>query len=232
MNQYYLENFETPSLTGDEMMHCVHVMRHRLNDVIRVFDGKGKVGKAAIRNYTRKSVELEILEVDVPLRNYKFCLSFCLLKQKERNEWIIEKGTELGVTVFYPLISERTIRDKVDYERMRSLAIAAAKQSQNDFAPVVHKFIYTWELNCLKDKYESKVFGFCEEHEKKVPISQGINGKSILVVIGPEGDFTTKEADDMVALDFVPVSLGKTRLRAETASIMAASVVKNHIDHA
>ncbi len=231
MNQYYLENFDNPALSDEETIHC-HLLRETVDGIIRVFDGKGKVGKAKIIRFNKKNVELEILETECRYRDYEFGLAFCLLKQKERFEWIIEKGTELGVTQFFPLISERTLRDKVDYKRVFSIALSAAKQSQLDFVPVIHKYIFTWELKCINDDFKTKLFGYCEEHEKKIPFSNGLRGRNILVLTGPEGDFTSKEAENMMELGFIPVSLGKTRLRAETAAIMAASLVKNHLDYA
>jgi 16S rRNA (uracil1498-N3)-methyltransferase len=207
--------------------HIVQVLRMQKGEQLQLTDGKGNLFTAAITDDNRKKCGVTILTTikqQLPATNVSIGIS--LIKNNSRFEWFLEKATEIGITEIIPLICERTEKSAFKFERLNGILISAMLQSQQSWLPVLQepqkftKFI-------SKAKQEQKFIAHCidENNKKKLP-SQLINKlTSKLILIGPEGDFTKEEIENALKYDFIPVSLGNTRLRTETAGIAAAVIL-------
>ena len=209
-------------LPEEEAHHAVHVLRLSAGSIIGLLDGKGSYAEAELVEVTKKKCTVRILrkETDSPERNARIHLAVAPTKQMERFEWFLEKATEIGVDRITPLLTHRTERDKLRRDRIEKVLVGAMKQSQRRWLPQLD------ELTKLKDLDASNVlqkfFGWCEgEHVDLTSVYDPM--KDALMVIGPEGDLTPEEAEMLMAQGFQAVSLGKARLRTETAAIAACT---------
>ena len=152
-------------------------------------------------------------------------------KLNDRFEWFLEKATEIGIDEITPIICENSERKFIKNERLEKILISAMKQSLKYQLPRLNKAIKFTEL-VNKNKDTCKFIAHCEDSEKKSLKSQIGNSYAITILIGPEGDFSTKEINHALEHNFIPLSLGKSRLRTETAGIVACnsiSLLKNEI---
>ena len=151
----------------------------------------------------------------------KTTIAVSLLKNASRFEWFLEKATEVGVTEIIPLICSRTEHTRFRFERMQQILISAMLQSQQSWLPVLHEPI---KLQALFEEHlaTQKFIAHCEE-DNKTPIHSISLSESVLMLIGPEGDFTPEEIRLAIHHAYQPVSLGNTRLRTETAAIVAST---------
>jgi 16S rRNA (uracil1498-N3)-methyltransferase len=176
-----------------------------------------------------KRCELRIVsrKTEVSPRNYHLHIAVAPTKNIERIEWFVEKAVEIGIDEISFLDCEHSERTVVKMERMEKVAVAAMKQSQQSRVPVIHAMKPFAEF-IAESKSGIQLIAHCEEGAKN-PVQKAIaGGKSILVLIGPEGDFSAEEIKLAIERGFVPTSLGETRLRTETAAlytVMAAAIV-------
>jgi 16S rRNA (uracil1498-N3)-methyltransferase len=158
-----------------------------------------------------------------PRPQRKTCVAISLLKNGNRFEWFLEKATELGIQQIVPLLCERTNRQHFRFERMQSLLVSAMLQSQQSWLP---EFQEPVRFNRFVQEFEAgqKFIAHCIDEENKKHLRQLLEPSlDSVVLIGPEGDFTKEEIDLALQHQFAPVSLGDTRLRTETAGIVAAT---------
>jgi 16S rRNA (uracil1498-N3)-methyltransferase len=220
--------FYTPDLSGetiqlDEDMskHIVQVLRMKAGAGIQLTDGKGKKAIAEITDDNRKRCKVvvrEIHEVPPPFKQVSIAIS--LVKNTSRFEWFLEKATEVGVCEIIPLICDRTEKEKFRLERMTQIIVSALLQSQQCWLPKLG------EPQLFKDIVSNasagqKLIAHCIEQDKNEITAVKSSASSILL-IGPEGDFTNAEIDLALQHQFLPVSLGATRLRTETAGLVGA----------
>ncbi len=214
-------HFELSELTSK---HCIQVLRMRACESLHLTDGAGNLYTASIVEPDKKKtvVKVELVErKPAPLNNV--CIAIGLLKNTSRFEWFLEKATEMGVTKIVPLICERSERISVKQERMQGVIIAALLQSKQTWLPVL-----TGPLTVAQfiEKYPAteQLIAHCEPGIKKylheVTVSNHTN-----ILIGPEGDFTPAEIAAATAAKYKHVSLGETRLRTETAGMVAAALL-------
>jgi 16S rRNA (uracil1498-N3)-methyltransferase len=152
-------------------------------------------------------------------------IAISLIKNRDRFEWFLEKATEIGVTAIIPLICERTEKEKFRFDRMQGICISAMLQSQQVWLPVLHEPI-PFKQVIEEAKQEQKFIAHCMPGEKGN--LAGLVNKELssrIILIGPEGDFTREEADLAIQYQFSPVALGETRLRSETAGVVAATIL-------
>jgi len=224
---FYAENLESNTILLDEdTSKHISVLRLKKAEQILLIDGKGKKAKANIIDDNRKKCMVEISSVQIEEeKKRKVAIGISLIKNSSRFEWFLEKATEIGVSEIIPLICSRTEKQNFKYERMNAILISAMLQSQQCWLPVLHQPT-NFENIIESTKQEKKFIAHCL-HEEKQQLSSLINHLSSLILIGPEGDFTKEEIDLALQNSFTPVSLGNTRLRTETAGIVAATLLNS-----
>ena len=218
------------SLDQDESGHCVKVLRHRSGDEISVIDGCGTLYRCRITVDSPKGVEAMVLSSEEGWGGhpYRLHLAVCPTKSNDRYEWFAEKACEIGFDELSPVIGEHSERRVLKTARVEKVLISAAKQSLKAVVPVVNEPVSVKEFIAAQDDNTLRLIAYCFEDER-VPrrsikeVLDGFDGTEIIVMIGPEGDFSKAEAEMALAAGFIPVHLGASRLRTETAALTAAS---------
>ena len=218
-------------LGKDESGHCIKVLRHRSGDEISVIDGCGTLYRCRITSDNPKAVEATVIssEENWGGHEYKLHLAVCPTKNNDRYEWFAEKACEVGVDSISPVIGEHSERRIFKTARLEKILISAAKQSLKAAVPAVSEPISVKEyIRAHKDDENTlKLIAYCFEDER-VPrrsikeVLDNYSGTEIIVMIGPEGDFSKAEAELALECGFIPVHLGTSRLRTETAAVTAA----------
>lgn len=223
---YCPEIVANPCLSEEESVHCVRVLRMKEGEEIGVIDGKGHFYKAVITNAHPKHCQVEILETTLDKSGPFFAhIAMCPTKNPERVEWFIEKATEIGIGGFAFIRSRFSERKTIKSERIDRIIVSALKQSVKALKPSLNELT---EFNdFVKLPFEGQKY-ICHCYPGNKPLLNTIckGGGSVLVLIGPEGDFSTEEVALAEANGFVSVSLGDTRLRTETAAFVAAHIVQ------
>ena len=208
--------------------HIVQVLRMKEGEAIHLTDGKGLLALTTITSASKRSCMVTILESRFTgvLVKRKIAISISPVKNSSRFEWFLEKATELGVSEIFPLLCSRTEREHFRYDRMNNICISAMLQSQQTWLPLLHKPISFHQVTEPALAYENKFIAHCTEDEKTdLPSLLTGDIKNGIILIGPEGDFTPAEIKEAISSGYKPVSLGNTRLRTETAGMVAASIL-------
>lgn len=225
-----LPYFFAAELTADDQIelpeetskHCIQVLRMQQGEQIVLTDGKGTLIKATIINADRKHCIVQVNDRKSENKNEKqVCIAMSLLKNTSRFEWFLEKVTEIGVAEIIPLICKRTEKQYFRQERMEQIIVSALLQSQQSWLPVLHEPI-SFEKLLLQSTHHNKLIAHCENGIKQKLTNQRGN---TLILIGPEGDFANEEIEFALKNNFIPVTLGNTRLRTETAGVVAAGLL-------
>lgn len=219
-------------LDQDESGHCVKVLRHRAGDEISVIDGCGTLYRCRIITDSPKGVEASVMssEENWGGHPYRLHLAVCPTKSNDRYEWFVEKACEIGFDELSPVIGEHSERKVLKTARVEKVLISAAKQSLKAAVPIVNEPVSVKEFIAVAPEDALKLIAYCFEDER-VPrksikdVLEDADGKEIIVMIGPEGDFSKAEAELALEHGFIPVHLGASRLRTETAALTAASAV-------
>ena len=218
-------------LNQDESGHCIKVLRLRCGDEISVIDGCGTLYKCKITSDSHKGVEAIVLESanDWGCHPYKLHLAVCPTKNNDRYEWFAEKACEIGFDTLSPVIGEHSERRVLKTQRVEKILVSAAKQSLKAAIPVVNEPVSVKEfIQKVADCDALKLIAYCFEDENAPrrsikEVLHTFEGSDIVVLIGPEGDFSHEEAELAIANGFIPVHLGDSRLRTETAALTAVS---------
>lgn len=237
MKRYYCPNPEIGRLSADESHHCLTVMRQKEGDYCSVFDGKGLELKVKITSIAKKIVSFEKVSQNRTNRSEDIlCLAQALTKAKSM-DLIIQKATELGISEIIPLQSDRSIAqvdgDSVEakVEKWRQITIDAAKQSGQNWVPTVlaplkpKAFVDSLPRNTIKIIASLQSEARPLKKILQETIGAATTPRKIVLMIGPEGDFTPAEIGESRAAGFLPVSLGPTVLRSETAAIYTLSAI-------
>lgn len=216
-------------LDKDESGHCAKVLRHRCGDEIAVIDGCGTLYRCRITCDNPKGVEAMVLSSEESWGGhpYSLHLAVCPTKNNDRYEWFAEKACEVGVDMISPIIGEHSERRIFKTARLEKILVSAAKQSLKAAVPVVNEPVSVKEFIRGQEGQALKMIAYCFEDES-IPrrsikeVLEGYEGTEILVMIGPEGDFSKEEAQMALEAGFIPVHLGASRLRTETAAVTAA----------
>ena len=221
-------------LDQDESGHCIKVLRHRSGDEISVIDGCGTLYRCRITSDSPKGVEAIILDSEEGWGGHPYHLhmAVCPTKNNDRFEWFAEKACEIGFDVLSPVFGDHSERKVLKTARVEKILVSAAKQSLKAAIPVVNEPVSVKEFirEAAEDDKSLKLIAYCFEDER-VPrrsIKEVLNtfeGTDITVMIGPEGDFSRAEAEAALEAGFIPVHLGESRLRTETAALTAAASV-------
>lgn len=213
-------------LNEEETKHCTKVLRLKENDIVYLVDGNGGFYKAAISVISSKKCLLKILETQKNFgkRNYRLHIAIAPTKNIDRIEWFVEKATEIGIDEISPIICQRSERKVIKTERLEKIAISAIKQSIKAYLPKINQAQnYTDFIKTASSGL--KCIAHCLPENKQDFKSLIPSQNDVLILIGPEGDFTPQEIHQALKNNFIPVTLGESRLRTETAGIVATTVV-------
>lgn len=226
MNLFYSEDAGKSNgiLSGDDHKHCTKVLRYRTGDEIQVFNGKGLLCDALITHVTKEETHFTTTSVKEETRKTALkAISICPVKSMDRLEWFVEKATEIGITDIYLMQCRRSEKLNINLGRLEKIALSATKQSLQLWKPIIHEMTPMNDLLSQFLEYKHKYIAHC--HHTLPLLEDDNHDESSVLFIGPEGDFTTEEVNTAESLNFVSVSLGKTRLRTETAGIVGATML-------
>jgi 16S rRNA (uracil1498-N3)-methyltransferase len=217
-------------LDEDTSRHIVQVLRMKKDETVNLTDGKGHLLTTHISDDHKKRciVTVDHFQFSDPVAR-KISIGISLLKNSSRFEWFLEKATEIGVNEIIPLICHRTEKQKFREDRIKNVLVSAMLQSQQVWLPVIHNPI-DYALIFRQEEVAQKAQKFiahCVEAEKR-NLNDLVNESlpTQIILIGPEGDFTSEEITQALDNHFIPVALGDTRLRAETAGMVAATLLR------
>ena len=205
--------------------HCVQVLRMQENQRVDITNGLGYLFEATILTAHKKNTLVQIQsEKFIAAPSQKITLGIGLLKNLTRLEWLLEKATEMGVYEIMPLLCEHTLFEKFKLERFQNILQSAMIQSQQVWLPVLDTPVKFKEA-IQNQKQAQKLIAHCEDGDK-VDIKKIDPSSDLLLLIGPEGDFSSTEIELALTNNYQAIHLGPTRLRTETAALFALSVLK------
>lgn len=234
-----MEIFWTEDIAGgicrlgeEESAHCVRVLRHRAGDRINIIDGHGTMYECTLVADSPKGAEARIEQAHHNWGGhpYDLTMAVCPTKNIDRYEWFAEKATEFGVDRIVPVIGEHSERKILKPERMNRILLSATKQSLKASIPELSEVVSVREfIEGTAETDALKMIAYCfEDGQERTSIREVLeknDAKEVIVLIGPEGDFSREEADAAVAAGYVPVHIGESRLRTETAALASVSMV-------
>ena len=215
-------------LNEEESKHCINVLRLRVNDEIFLVDGVGGFYKAQIVTDHSKKCEVQITESNKEWqkRNFNLHIAVAPTKSIDRTEWFLEKATEIGIDAVTPINCEHSERTVVKPERLQKVLISAMKQSLKAYLPVLHESIsFKNFIEQQKSFSGQKFIAHCYDTPKESLQKLVEKEKDVLILIGPEGDFSKTEVNLAIESGFIPVNLSPSRLRTETAALVACHTV-------
>jgi 16S rRNA (uracil1498-N3)-methyltransferase len=227
MQLFYAPDIVPPchTLPEEESRHCVGVLRMSAGDTLHLTDGRGNLYEAQIVKSDPRRCEVEVTETthEYGRRPYRLTMAVAPTKNIDRFEWFLEKATEIGVDRIVPLLSQNSERRVLKPERAEKVIVSAAKQSLKAYFPVLEPLTKAKEL--ITCPFEGvKLIAHCREDAVRVPIMEALPpARDALILIGPEGDFTAEEVVLARAHGFTEISLGESRLRTETAALVATT---------
>ena len=257
MHRFFLPNLQRLTLTAEEAHHCLNVLRLKAGDSVSVFDGRGNEAQCAVAEISKETVRLKKLtQSATPALATRITLAQAV--PKKNMDLIVQKATELGVAEIIPLLSERTVvqldEDSKKVERWREIALESCKQCGNNWLPEIHAPQKPAQFLNALGRYDLKLIGSLQPDAK--PLKQiltaaglcrsalpgatggasnqksrpeGRSYKTVLVLIGPEGDFTPAELGLAKSAGCLPLSLGPLVLRADTAAIYTLSILHHEL---
>ncbi|MNF24023.1 Ribosomal RNA small subunit methyltransferase E [compost metagenome] len=219
------EATETFSFDKEESKHIIKVLRKKDTDILFVTNGEGFLFKTEITLASDNKCTVKIISFEkVAPAKFKLHLAVAPTKMNDRYEWFLEKATEIGIHEITPIICDRSERKVVNLERFDKILLAAMKQCNQLYLPKLNEAISFKEF--IKRKNDGlQLIAHCEETDKKTLKSVLKPNEDVTLLIGPEGDFSEKEIALALENNYIPVSLGNTRLRTETAAVVACHSV-------
>lgn len=233
---FYIKEYDPSQkeiiLDEDNSRHIVQVLRMIEGEKLNLTDGKGNLITAEVADAHKKYCAVNIQHSTFNIQHSrKITVAISLLKNTSRFEWFLEKATEIGISEIIPLICDRTEKQKFRHDRMMGICVSAMLQSQQVWLPVLHEPVrYTEFIRYISERSGvEKMIAHCDVQTGKKDLStiKPLNDSTIL--IGPEGDFTTDEIQLALENKFIPVSLGGTRLRTETAGVVASVLLSQQV---
>ena len=214
-------------MVGEEAKHAAKVLRAKIGHQIHFTNGEGKFFIGEISKIDKELIEIiNVKCVREELIKNKIHFYVGILKNPDRFEWMVEKLCELGINEITPLIGDRSVKKNMNQKRLQNIAVSAMKQSLRISISVIHNPVNIYQLSFTAN--ENYYFGCCNEMEKIKLNDILFSEKKNHFFIGPEGDFSDKEIEFLTKNGAKAVDFGNMRLRTETASIFAASVLISH----
>jgi len=228
MQLFYIPDITGNSVTFDEIesKHAVKVLRMSEGERLQIVDGKGDFYEAEISEAHPKKCRLSILKVqkDFGIRDYRVHIAIAPTKKSVRFEWFLEKATEIGIDEITPLLTQHAERKAIKHDRLEKILVAAMKQSQKAYLPKLNELVsFSNFINHIT--VNDKFIAHCYKGEKAHLKNTIKKGSDVLILIGPEGDFSPEEVALATQNGFTEISLGASRLRTETAGVVACHIV-------
>ncbi|MBF4467623.1 16S rRNA (uracil(1498)-N(3))-methyltransferase [Flavobacterium sp. LC2016-12] len=219
------ETTETFSFDKEESRHIIKVLRKKDSDILHVTNGLGLLFETEITLASDNKCIVEVLSIKKsPEPKFRLHLAVAPTKMNDRFEWFLEKATEIGIQEITPVFCDRSERKVINLERFEKIILSAMKQSNETYLPKLNEAISFKEF--IKQKNEGlQLIAHCEETDKKSLKEVLKPNENVTILIGPEGDFSDKEIALALENNFQPVMLGNTRLRTETAAVVACHTV-------
>lgn len=233
---YAPDALESNELPDEEAMHALRVLRLKSGDEMMLTDGKGNYYRAEVTLAATRKCQYKILETlpQKPMWKGRIQLVVAPTKMMDKMEWLVEKATEIGVNDIYFIICQNSERRVARTGRIEKIMVAAMKQSHKPLKPIVHE-TQTFKSYMARHVDGLKYIAHCYEEidrknlfdELRRELPQAADDESITIMVGPEGDFTIEEVKEAMKAGFIPISLGESRLRTETAGLV--SVMMAHL---
>lgn len=219
------ETTEYFSFDKEESKHIIKVLRKKDTDILFVTNGLGFLFKTEITLASDSKCTVQIISFEKKEESkFKLHLAVAPTKMNDRFEWFLEKATEIGIHEITPIICDRSERKVINAERFDKIILSAMKQSNELFFPKLNNAVTFKEFIKQQNK-GLQLIAHCEETDKKTLKSVLKPNENVTLLIGPEGDFSEKEIALALENNYIPVSLGNTRLRTETAAVVACHSV-------
>ena len=232
MQLFYAPDLIPPehTLGEEESKHCVRVLRLGVGDELSVTDGRGNLYRCAVTEADPRRCRIRVVACEAEFERlpYRLTMAVAPTKNADRFEWFLEKATEVGVEAIVPLETEHSERRTFKAERGEKIVVSAMKQSLKAYKPALHPL--TPFREAVTQPFDGrKLIAHCAPSRTeagKTYLADALQpGESALVLIGPEGDFSPAEIDLAVARGFEEITLGRQRLRTETAAVAATVMV-------
>lgn len=231
MPRFYCPDIATSlTLTEEESRHCVKVLRLSEENEIEVVDGRGNLYHCRITMTHPKRCAVEIIEKEVspPHWGHQITVAIAPTKHLDRMEWMVEKCVEMGVDRIIPLRCHNSERTELKTERLRKIMVSAMKQSLKSTLPQLDEMTSFSQL--MGQPFEGiRLIAYCDQElprEERKSLAQCYRcGNDVIVLIGPEGDFSPEEVVTATGAGYCPITLGQSRLRTETAAVMACAAI-------
>ena len=227
-----LESTTVIKFSTEESRHIFKVLRKKTGDAITVTNGKGLEWKGEITMLdTRNTLATKTATIFHKKAKSNLHIAIAPTKSNDRIEWFLEKATEIGITHITPILCNHSERRNIKSERFEKILIGALKQSNQFHLPKLNSLTYFSDF-VSSNSADNKFIAHCREGNKSNLSSYNSLSKDVLILIGPEGDFSREEVELAMKNDFLPIALGSQRLRTETAGIVAChTVVINREQH-
>ncbi|MDX2195518.1 MAG: RsmE family RNA methyltransferase [Cytophagales bacterium] len=217
-------------LVHDEYHHCKNVMRYGIGSTVMVTDGNGNVYEGNIAKYDKNQaiINISLHKYISSPDKYTLHIAIAPTKNADRIEYFVEKAVEIGLHKLTFIMTERTERKAVNMDRIHKIAVAAMKQSQKYYLPQIHQPV-DYKTFIQSENTSLKCIAYIENDVGQVPISKyfGNGNNNYNILIGPEGDFSPEEITLAKKYEYIPVSLGTSRLRTDTAGIYVAACARS-----
>ena len=216
---------DTFTLSEETSKHVIQVLRMKAGEHLQLTNGKGYLMKAEITDDNRKKcIVRKVSAEQIRQAEKKITIAISPLKNTSRFEWFLEKATEMGVSEIIPLLCQRTEKQHHRIDRLNNILVSAMLQSKQSWLPLLHEPTRFESVIRLYSSVQ-KLIAHCEDDDNKKQLAGLKKENSVIILIGPEGDFTPEEVSFAKDSHFVPVALGDTRLRTETAGVFAAALL-------
>lgn len=228
MQLFYTNNINGKiAILGEvETRHCTKVLRKKVGDIITFIDGEGGFHKGKITDFSKKDCWINIIE-SKQLDKWKHHIHIAIAPTKNisRTEWFLEKCTEIGIDEITFLLCDHSERKKIRLDRLEKILLSATKQSLKAHLPKMNDLIFCKDfIKGVKDSNIRKYVCWVSDENQHFLQNSNVH-EDVIILIGPEGDFSQNEIDLALQSNFIPVSLGESRLRTETAGVVACHLV-------
>ncbi len=230
MDTFYCANIKEGlcHLPEGESHHAARVLRKKIGQDVRLIDGKGIIGIGVFEEVHKKDCVVKVEKLTkVPHPNSFLHIAIAPTKNLDRTEWFLEKTTELGIQQITPILCKHSERKVIRIDRLEKVVMAATKQSMSAFMPILDELTpFSQFLDSLATKYDQYYIAYCGDGPSIDISAIPKHDVKTIVLIGPEGDFSKEEYQMAIEKGFVGLTLGKSRLRTETAGIYVAAAFR------
>ncbi len=226
---YYHPDLSTAvvTLSAEESEHCVRALRHRAGDQVLLTDGKGLVGTATIIADNPKACMVEVSEVHEAhdKGRYRLHLAIAPTKNADRMEWLVEKCVEVGIETISFIRCDHSERRKINLDRLERIAVSAIKQCQTSWLPPMEEIGFQDFIEKHQSLEADRYIAWCDDENTKQLAEESFQHSDVILLIGPEGDFSPAEIQQAREHNYVEIKLGERRLRTETAGMYGCVAV-------